>query len=421
MPANRTNRIPSYRHHKPSGQAVVTLNGKDFYLGKYDTTESRAEYERIVAEWLANGRLLPGGAAGGPADITVAEVVAAHHNFALTYYGPDSPEHCRLRSALRPVLRLYGHTRAAEFGPMALKVVRNQFVEAGHCRNYVNQMVETIKRVLRWAAESELVPPSVYHGVQAVAGLRRGRCDARESEPVRPVPDDLVEAVKPHVSRQVAAMIELQQLTGMRPGEAVIMRGCDLDVTGDLWLYRPEHHKNEHRGHERIIELGPKAQRVIREFLKTDTGAYLFSPAEAERERNEQRGAERKTKRWPSHMRRNKAKRKRQPKRVPASHYTSISYYRAIERGSDKAFPHPTLFGVPLNQLTDEQRAELAQWRKEHRWHPHQLRHNFATRIRKEFGLDVARAMLGHRSVQVTEVYAEVDRAKAAETAAAIG
>jgi len=421
MPANRTNRIPSYRLHKPSGQAVVTLNGKDFYLGKYDTPESRAEYERMLAEWLANGRTLPGGGAGGPADITVAEVVAAHHTFAQGYYGPDSPEHSRLRSALRPVLRLYGHTRAAEFGPMALKVVRNQFVEAGLSRNYINEMVETIKRVLRWAAESELVSPSVYHGVQAVAGLRRGRCDARESEPVHPVPDDLVDAVKPHVSRQVAAMIELQQLTGMRPGEAVIMRGCDLDVTGDLWLYRPEHHKNEHRGHERVIELGPKAQRVIREFLKTDTGAYLFSPADAEGERNEQRSRKRKTKRWPSHMRRNKAKRVKRRKNPPAERYTTDSYRRAIERGCDMAFPHPTLSGVPLAQLTDDQRAELAEWRKAHRWHPHQLRHNFATRIRKEFGLDVARAMLGHRSVQVTEVYAEVDRAKAAETAAAIG
>jgi integrase len=47
------------------------------------------------------------------------------------------------------------------------------------------------------------------------------------------------------------------------------------------------------------------------------------------------------------------------------------------------------------------------------RWHPHQLRRNVATRLRMEFGLDVARISLGHSSPTVTEVYAEVDRARA--------
>ena len=35
-----TSRLPSYRHHKPTGQAVVTLNGRDIYLGKYHTREN---------------------------------------------------------------------------------------------------------------------------------------------------------------------------------------------------------------------------------------------------------------------------------------------------------------------------------------------------------------------------------------------
>ena len=51
-------RTPSYRLHKPTGQAVVTLSGQDHYLGKFGSTGSRAEYDRLVAEWLANGRQL---------------------------------------------------------------------------------------------------------------------------------------------------------------------------------------------------------------------------------------------------------------------------------------------------------------------------------------------------------------------------
>jgi integrase len=63
----------------------------------------------------------------------------------------------------------------------------------------------------------------------------------------------------------------------------------------------------------------------------------------------------------------------------------------------------------------------VAKWREDHRWHPHQLRHNAATKLRREYGLDAARAVLGHRSPAVTEVYAEVDAAKAVEAMERIG
>ena len=46
-------RVPSYRRHKVTGQAVVTLAGKDHYLGSYGTPESRENYQRLVSEWLA--------------------------------------------------------------------------------------------------------------------------------------------------------------------------------------------------------------------------------------------------------------------------------------------------------------------------------------------------------------------------------
>ena len=54
MPRRRG--VPSYRLHRPSGQAVVTLSGKDLYLGRHGAEESRAEYDRLVMEWLSNGR-----------------------------------------------------------------------------------------------------------------------------------------------------------------------------------------------------------------------------------------------------------------------------------------------------------------------------------------------------------------------------
>jgi integrase len=72
-------------------------------------------------------------------------------------------------------------------------------------------------------------------------------------------------------------------------------------------------------------------------------------------------------------------------------------------------------------RLTTEQHDELKRWRKAHHWHPHQLRHTAATKIRREFGLDVARVILGHRSPQITELYAELDIGRAAEVMARFG
>jgi hypothetical protein len=57
--------FPSYRLHKPSGQAVVTLSGKDFYLGPWKSAASREAYDRLLAEWISNGRRLPQAVACG--------------------------------------------------------------------------------------------------------------------------------------------------------------------------------------------------------------------------------------------------------------------------------------------------------------------------------------------------------------------
>lgn len=127
--------IPSYRRHKASGQAVVTLNDKDFYLGLWRSTHSKVEYQRLVGEWLADDRRLPpadGGA--GPPDMTISELAADYWSHAEGYYvkdGQPTSELCCIKSALRPLKRLYAHTVAGEFGPLALKSVRQQMIDLG--------------------------------------------------------------------------------------------------------------------------------------------------------------------------------------------------------------------------------------------------------------------------------------------------
>src|SRR4051794_19164124 len=112
-------RTPSYRLHRPTGQAVVTIDGQDCYLGKHSTPASRAEYDRLIAEWLANGRRLPRGH-----DLTVAELILAYFRHCEGYYRKDdkpTKEPGNIKLALRPLRQLYGHTLARDFGPLALK------------------------------------------------------------------------------------------------------------------------------------------------------------------------------------------------------------------------------------------------------------------------------------------------------------
>ena len=152
-------RLPSYRRHKPTGQAVVTLSGKDYYLGRWNSRASRAEYDRLIGEWLAAGRCLPSSRSG--TDLTVAELGCAYWNFAKGYYRKDGqPTRSldRVKLAVRLLRKTYGPTLAHSFGPLALQAIQRELVPGGRCRRYVNYLTDSIKRIFKWAASQELLP-----------------------------------------------------------------------------------------------------------------------------------------------------------------------------------------------------------------------------------------------------------------------
>ena len=129
-------------------------------------------------------------------------------------------------------------------------------------------------------------------------------------------------------------MLGLQRLTGMRSGEVVRMRACDLDTTGPVWVYRPPRHKTSYLGRKRVIALGGQCQDFIRQFLKLDPAALLFSPRQAQAEREEIRRAARKSRVQPSQVSRRKAK----PRRQPGEAYNTRSYYAALRFETNPAY-----------------------------------------------------------------------------------
>lgn len=396
-------RVPKYRLHKGSGQALVQINGRRIYLGKHGTKESKEKYRRLVAEWLAAAKEpRQTGVAPPPSrcrhDFTINDMLLAYWRFAETYYvkdGNPTKELTCMKYALRTLRKLYGTTRVCDFGPSAIKAVREHMISAENLsRGVINQRVNRIKRVFKWAVCEELIPSSAHEALRTVTGLRYGRTEARETEPVKPVDDSTVEATLPYVAPQIAAMIQIHRLTAMRPCEVVIMRPCDIDGGEDVWIYRPHDHKNRWRGHQKEVPLGPRAQEVLSPFLDRAAEAYCFSPREVMEWRRQRRPVKFKPNRttpiYPSELRcREKAKqarRQRIPKRAHRERYDTDSYRRAIQYGIRKASKNEVR--VP-------------------HWHPNQLRHSRATEIRKKFGIEAAQVALGHARADVTQVYAE--------------
>jgi hypothetical protein len=85
---------------------------------------------------------------------------------------------------------------------MKMKAVRQTMLEDGKwCRKTINEALRIIRHWFKWVVgNEEVVSGSVYHSLLAVEGLRKGRSTARESEPVRPVPEAWIDATLKHLS-----------------------------------------------------------------------------------------------------------------------------------------------------------------------------------------------------------------------------
>jgi integrase len=410
--------LPQYRKHRASGQAVVTLNGRDHYLGPHGTKASRVEYDRLVIEYLSSGRSPSFGAAQH--DLTVVELAAEYLQHAKAYYGTaKTSEYHRLLPVIRLLRELYGRFAAVEFGPLQFKAIRQRCIDSDWSRSYVNANMRRLVRMFRWAAAEGKITATIPQGLAMIPGLRRGRSEARETAPILPVDAIVVEATLPLLPAVVADMVRLQRLTGARPAEICILRPRDVDRSGDVWHYRPTSHKTQHHGRDRVILLGPKSQDVLLRYLARDAEAFCFRPCDSEAKRLAERHADRKTPLCCGN--RPGTNRKRKPRKAPGDCYTTDSYRRSIAYACDKAFPHPTLGSVPRRKLPAAQLAELSKWQSDHRWAPNQLRHAAATEVRREFGLEAAQILLGHSAADITQIYAERDMTKGVEVALAIG
>jgi integrase len=290
--------------------------------------------------------------------------------------------------------------------------LRQKFIDEGLARSFINASMRRVTRMLKWGVTEGRVPAIVPQTLAMIPGLRRGKTTARETDPVKPVDDKLVDATLPYLPEVVADMVRVQRFTGCRPAEVCMIRPCDIDLSADVWIYRTPRHKTQHHGRERMIFVGPHAQSVLLRYLARDPHAHCFRPCDSASKRRASVHAARKT---PlscgnvpgSHRVRHKRR------RPPGESYNPRAYHQAIRYGCMKAFPVP-------DEIANDP-AAIKKWHADHHWFPNQLRHTAGTEIRKQYGLEAAQTVLGHSKADVTEVYAERDYALAARVAKEVG
>ncbi len=406
-------KVPAYRHQKSRNLAVVRINGKDFYLGRYGTPESKAAYKRLIGEWKAGGCATSYGVASD--ETTVAMLLADYLAHCDKHYpktrGNESEQ---TRIAFR-YLEPYWDVLASQFDSPALLAVRDAMLEATGkhgkplSRSYINKMVDRIKRAFSWGVSRKIVKPDNWIAIKELKGLARGRTTAPESEKIKPVSDAVVEKTLQHTSQVIGDMIRFQRATGARPGEICAMTPSMIDQSGSVWIARLVHHKNAWRGKERNIFIGRVGQAIIERYLNRDPNAPLFSPKEADAERREKLRANRKTPLNSGNKKGTNIAAK--PKRSPGTAYTPMTFNRAIAYACEKAWP------TPANATT----AEAAAWRAKYFWSPNQLRHAKATEVRAQHGLEAAATILGHSRLSMAEHYAAQSIEKGIEIAQMAG
>jgi integrase len=439
----KSKRLPRLCCHAPSGQARVLLGGRHIYLGKFGTPQAEENYRRLMVEFVEAGYQPP---APQPATanartqrLSVGALAAAYAAYTRgVYLKRDKPTTTPAKARLvAELLAAFGaaETPAGDFGPLLLLefqawlVARERWVRAT-----VNEYVRTVVTAYRWGVSREMISESAWRSLTAVGGVRKGRPPApglpkpREGRKVQGVNPAALEATRAAASPIIRAMIDLQLATGMRPAELVAIRPADLVATSDpgVLAYRVQDdvNKTDHFDVRRVVYIGPRARAILEAHRPAEATAFYFDPGAAERARHARRRAARKVPRYPSHDPAARAARKREKGKSSASWgacYRVDSYRLAIWRACDAAFPHPTLSLLPARKLTPEQRAELAAWRKAHRWSPHQLRHSAATAIARAEKLDVAKLMLGHADLQTTLRYVDPDDERALAAAVRYG
>lgn len=311
-----------------------------------------------------------------PDGLTLDQVCSKFLSWAATYYrhpdGTHTGETYNCELALRELRSRYRDKYINEITYHDILRARDNMVEQGITRQVINQRVGIWKRLFAWALDARLCTAHVKAEVWAINSLKRNRSPAAEGTGQSPVSHKEIKKVLPYLPPILQTMVLIHELCGARPNEICQMKPCLIDRRRNVWVFEPEQHKTQHTGRHRVICLGPRSQGLLKPLLENRDGTeYIFRPRDVHNWRIQQ--GQRVTRNYSE-------------KNKPKMYYTHRTYQQAIASGIRKA------------QKAGEHVGG---------WSPNQLRHTCATRIRKRYGREAARIVLGHsgNTGAVTDTY----------------
>lgn len=368
--------VPKYCEHKPSGRAYVRINGKCVYLGVFNSPESRDRYAEVIGglsrEDATESR-------PRPVNYLVAELCADYLDFARTYYRSDrtgrpTDELACIKSVIAPLVQHFGGATVEQFDSAALIRLRDVLIQRNWSRGYINREIGRVVRIFRWGVPRKLVNAATIVDLECVEALEAGRSAARETRPRLAVGLRQIAAVRELLAEQHRDVVDLLLFTGARPGELYSLTTGMIDRTVDPWRCPLRHHKTAHKGKPRILLFNESAQQILQRYIKADPHAPL----------------------------------------LPGRRSTLGA---AVRRACEVAFGMPDELRRPAATLRPDELADVRrradEWRAEHCWTPHALRHTVATKLVDEIGIEATQRLLGHSDAAMTYHYS-----KAAEKAA---
>ena len=401
-------KVPSLLIHRPTARYYCYLpDRRRLYFGKWGG-EKKPPLSIVIKHQNYVRTLLD------PASPPIPQTVAVGAALTMVELGCLWEDHCRVvypdhddsrrASWVVPyMVGLYPRTPARQFLGLKFQSVWDQ---AGKTltRQGVNLIRSLVLQVFRWAVARDLVPVEVLKTLECVKCLEFGRTHVRESLPVREVPESVVMETLPLLPEMIGDMVRLFLLTGCRGKELFLMRHSEVELLPNgQGVFRPSKHKNLWKKKFRQIPIGPIAMAVLTKYLDPLKGEdIVFSPRDRLASHYAARSAGRQSPRQPSQA--EGVRRKGGPlARPPGEFWESCSFARVIVRAIGRHNKENPDTLIPV-------------------WSRRQLRKTCSQKIRDMFGLEEARAILGHASQETTaDHYAREDLKKALDVAGKVG
>ncbi|VTR91849.1 catalytic phage domain protein : Uncharacterized protein OS=Rhodopirellula maiorica SM1 GN=RMSM_00903 PE=4 SV=1: Phage_integrase [Gemmata massiliana] len=289
--ANVPRPVPKLKRH-PSGRAYARWRtlGKinERYFGRYGSAEANTEYRRFATDWAAGKfDVSPETGMKNAGGVSVARLAERWMAHVRAYYLKDGVPTTEVKTCLaaaRLMVDERGNTLAENFTPAELRTCREVLIARGYSRTTVNSYVNRVVKMFGWGVGQSMIPPAVHGALKLVEQLKAGRSAAPDRPRKKPATDAQIEATLPHLApsdaartTKLAAMVKLQRLTGMRPGEVCALSRDDLDMSADVWKYTVgATNKNRHRGKGQSYYFGPKAVEILRPYLEAAGDGPVF-------------------------------------------------------------------------------------------------------------------------------------------------